>query len=203
MHDFNTIIHPNTKALIFDIDGTLADTMFLHYRACQLVGEKYQFEFPVDFFLANAGIPTVKTFTKLLNQGASSLDPILISEEKETIFLSLVHQALPMPLIAAIASQYKSMMPVSLGTGGSKEVASKIMHAIGMGNDFPIMVTSEMVSKHKPHPDTFLLCAELMGINPEFCQVFEDGEPGIDAAKAAGMRYTDVRLLNLASKPLL
>jgi HAD superfamily hydrolase (TIGR01509 family) len=58
---------------------------------------------------------------------------------------------------------------------------------------FDFIVTADDVDRHKPEPDTFLKCAELMGVEPEFCQVFEDGELGMKAALKAGMLLTDVR----------
>ena len=81
-------------------------------------------------------------------------------------------------------------MPMAIGTGGHKRLAWKSLEILKLDKYFEILVSSEEVKHPKPHPETFLKCAELLGIKPALCQVFEDGEPGIQAASAAGMMST-------------
>jgi len=99
----------------------------------------------------------------------------------------------PMEPIASFAKKNHGKIPMSIGTGGGRRSAELILEAIGMRSYFQIIVTANDVKNHKPEPDTFLKCAELMGIEPDFCQVFEDGDKGIEAAIKAGMKVTDVR----------
>ena len=84
-------------------------------------------------------------------------------------------------------------IPMSIGTGGGRRSSELILKAIDMLEYFNIIVTADDVTNYKPEPDTFLKCADLMGIDPKYCQVFEDGKPGMDAACQAGMIVTDVR----------
>jgi HAD superfamily hydrolase (TIGR01509 family) len=191
----NEIIIPShIKGLIFDIDGTLADTMPLHFKATQLVSQKYGFEFPLDYFLAKAGIPTHKVFEMLIHElGLTHLNAHAIAEEKEKVFLTLVHNAKPIKVVADVVYKYQDQLPMALGTGANKELAESILKAIGMRNLFEVIITCEDVVHPKPSPDTFLKGAAQIGIDPKFCLVFEDGEPGIIAAKAGGMEVIDVR----------
>ena len=83
--------------------------------------------------------------------------------------------------------------PVSAGTGGYRKVATRILKSIGILDRFDILVAADDVERHKPHPDTFLKCAEQMGVDPADCLVFEDAELGFQAARRAGMQLIDVR----------
>jgi beta-phosphoglucomutase-like phosphatase (HAD superfamily) len=186
-------ITPATKALIFDIDGTLADTMSVHYEACQIVCNKRGFNFPLDYFYAKAGIPTLSVFVMLMKDLHLPYDGLELGIEKEEVFLSLIDKVQPMPIVADLARSYYGKLPMALGTGGGREVATRIMEAIGMKDMFEVMITADDVMFPKPHPETFLKGAEFLNIAPEFCLVFEDGQPGIDAAIAGGMPYIDVR----------
>jgi beta-phosphoglucomutase-like phosphatase (HAD superfamily) len=186
-------IPPFTQALIFDIDGTLADTMSVHYEACQTVCRKRGFDFPLDYFYAKAGIPTLSVFVMLMQDLHLPYDGLELGHEKEEVFLTLIDKVQPMPIVADLAKAYYGKLPMALGTGGGREVASRIMEVIGMQDLFEVMITADDVLFPKPHPETFLKAAEFLKIAPEYCLVFEDGQPGIDAAIAGGMPYTDVR----------
>ncbi len=186
-------IPASTKALIFDIDGTLADTMSVHFEACQIVCNKRGFDFPLDFFLAKAGMPTLVVFQLLMKDLKLPYDGLALGHEKEAVFLTLIDKVKPMPIVADLAREYYGKLPMALGTGGGTLVATKIMQAIGMEDLFDVMISADDVKHPKPHPETFLKGAEFMNIAPEFCLVFEDGQPGIDAAIAGGMPYVDVR----------
>ena len=191
----NKIIVPDhIKGLIFDIDGTLANTMPIHYKACQIVCRKYGFEFPLDYFLAKAGIPTHTTFKMLIDElGLKDLDANAIADEKEAVFLTLVHTATPIDVVVNVAKKYQGILPMALGTGANRELAENILKATGLTEMFEILITCDDVVNPKPAPDTFLKGADLMGIAPELCLVFEDGAPGIAAAMAGGMEVIDVR----------
>ena len=187
------IITSSTQALIFDIDGTLADTMSIHYEACQIVCRKRGFDFPIDYFYAKAGIPTLSVFVMLMKDLHLPFDGLKLGHEKEEVFLTLIDKVSPMPIVADLAKSYYGKLPMALGTGGGREVATRIMEAIGMLDLFEVMITADDVMFPKPHPETFLKGAEFLKIAPEHCLVFEDGQPGIDAAVAGGMSVVDVR----------
>lgn len=186
-------VDPNTKGLIFDLDGTLADTMSIHFRACQKVGETYGFDFPLDYFLASAGRPTTEVFELLLKQKGLIHDAHVLAQEKEDAYVSMIDEVKPMALIAQIVEDYAGKLPMSIGTGSTRDIAEKTLNATGLAGKIDIIVTADDVINTKPAPDTFLLCAKKMDIASDLCQVFEDGQPGLDAAITAGMIATDVR----------
>lgn len=186
-------IPKHIKALIFDIDGTLVDTMPTHYKACQIACRKHGFDFPLDFFINNAGRPTLSVFEDLIKEKEIDLDGRALGIEKEKILENLISEFTPMPTIADTAIAYYNKLPMALGTGGTKLIAAKTVQAVHLDKYFDIVVTADDVQHYKPHPETFIKCADQMKIAPEHCLVFEDGEPGIKAAIDAGMEYIDIR----------
>jgi beta-phosphoglucomutase family hydrolase len=181
------------EGLIFDLDGTLLDTMPVHYRAWRKSFEKWNFEFSTELFHELAGIPT-KKIVEIINEKFSlKLDPMEVEKDKENAYLGLLDEVNPIVPALEIVQKYYNKLLMSIGTGSRRRVAEKTIKAGGLDIYFPVVVTADDVSKHKPHPETFLKCAELMGLIPEKCHVFEDGIQGIEAARSAGMSVTDIR----------
>jgi len=183
-------IHPNAKGLIFDLDGTLADTMPVHFMAYQNILSKYRIDYTWDTFISLAGVPAVGTIEKINEIYGASLDAKEIGFIKEAEYERLMHKMKPIDPVIDLVKKYHGKLPMSVGTGGYHRLAWKTLEIIGLEKYFDILISAEDVEKHKPHPDTFLRCAELMGVEPKLCQVFEDGQPGMKAAKTAGMMAT-------------
>ena len=99
----------------------------------------------------------------------------------------------PIGPVVDIVKEYHGTLPMAVGTGGHREAVERTLEITGLREYFDIIVTANDVNSFKPHPETFLKCAELMEVEPEFIDVFEDGELGIEAAKKAGMNAIDVR----------
>jgi beta-phosphoglucomutase family hydrolase len=186
-------IDPKAKGLIFDIDGTLADTMPLHYEAWREICLNNGFDFPLDLFYKVAGTPTYKIALILNETFNVNLNPHEVLILKEELFLKNLQHVKPIKIVTDIVYKYYGKIPMSVGTGGRKDIAKLILKSIGLDTYFDIIVSAEDVDNHKPNPDTFLKCAELMKIKPQFCQVFEDAEQGLEAARRAGMIITDIR----------
>lgn len=183
----------NTKAIIFDLDGTLADTMPLHYKACQLVCRENGFDFPLSYFLEKAGIPTIQVFEMLVKDLNIEHDGKALGRQKEQRVLDLVHEVKAIAEVESILLSNYNKMPLAIGSGGERKTIELTLNAIGHSDKFDAIVGAEDVQRHKPFPDTFLKAAEQMGVDPVDCLVLEDGEPGIQAAQAAGMMVIDVR----------
>jgi len=187
------VLPDHIKGLIFDIDGTLADTMPAHYRASIRVAKEFGFEFPLDYFIKMAGIPTTDVFRELLKlQGKSHISSEDTSALKEKYYLEEVPSILPISYTMDIVKKYVGQIPMSMGTGGTLEIAIPNIKQIEVDKYIDILVSAEDVTKHKPFPDTFLECARRMNIAPHECLVFEDAVNGFKAAEAGGMEWIDV-----------
>lgn len=179
--------------LIFDMDGTLADSMPVHFLAWKLTALEHGFVYTEELFYGLAGMPTHKIVPVVNEKLGLSLDPEKFSKRKEELFLENLKDVKPIEPVADIVRKFNGKLPMSIGTGGKKYIAELTLKMIGFDGWFDAIVAADDVANHKPFPDTFLRCAELMGVEPQFCQVFEDGEMGLLAAERAGMIATDVR----------
>lgn len=188
-------ITPGAKALIFDLDGTLADTMPWHYQAWQKACLRFGIVMDTAFLQAHTGAPGWKIAEEVIaingKTGIVSTEDIMSVKLEE--FFAIQHNVTPIEPVIALVQKYYGKMPMSVGTGGHREAVEKTLEIVGIREYFDIIVTANDVTNHKPHPETFLKCAELMGVAPEVCEVFEDGDLGIEAALRAGMIATDVR----------
>ena len=188
-------IQPHIKGLIFDLDGTLADTMPYHYKGWLMACEKFGVSINQEFLLKHTGSPGWVIARKLLEEnnlsGKYSAEEII--EEKMKIFYEYQKNVKPIEPVADIVKRYYGKLPMAVGTGGHRLAVERTLEITNLRQYFDIIVTSNDVQNFKPHPETFLKCAEKMNVEPRFIEVFEDGDLGIEAAKAAGMQATDVR----------
>ena len=185
-------IDPKAKGLIFDLDGTIVDSMPIHYVAWKETALKYGIDLSVEMFESQAGVPiyaTVEKYNVIFNK---NIDPREMGDAKEKMYEENLHKATMIEPVFDIIKKYHGKIPMSIGTGGGRYIAQKTVEMMGLDKYFNIMVTADDVQKFKPHPETFLRCAELMGVAPEDCIVFEDGKPGMKAAVDGGMMLVDV-----------
>ena len=188
-------ITPGSKALIFDLDGTLADTMPWHYQAWQKACLRFGMNMDTAFLQAHTGAPGWQIAEDIIERNGMTgkVTPEEIMDVKLEEFFAIQHNVTPVEPVIALVQKYHGKLPMSVGTGGHRDAVEKTLEIIGIRQYFDIIVTANDVKKHKPHPETFLKCAELMKIAPSDCEVFEDGDLGIEAARRAGMIATDVR----------
>jgi len=189
-------VYPGIKGLIFDLDGTLVNSLPVHMESWQHVCGAFNYIFTTEKLLEMTGRPTIE-FARYIKSAAKNCHLSIeeITSNKQIHFLNNLHKVKVIQPVLDVVYQYKDKLPMTVGTGASKRSAEKILSTLGVSGYFDALVTADDVENHKPHPDTFLKCAELMQVSPEDCQVFEDGELGIQAAKTAGMKITDVRNL--------
>jgi len=186
-------IGKNIKALIFDLDGTLADSMPVHLIAWEIVGIKYGFQYSKKELEKYAGMSTQEIVDTINKKNNLKLDPDQISHELELKFLENLDKVKPIKPISNLLQTYYGRLPIAVGTGGLRGMAVKILKHIEVWDKIDILVASEDVNNHKPSPETFLKCAEKLRVNPSDCLVFEDVNLGFQAAKNAGMHLIDVR----------
>lgn len=183
------------KGLIFDCDGTLADTMPLHWRAWNSITSRHGIHFPEDRFYSLGGVPSRDILQMLREEQGLKIDPIAVAKEKEIAYLDLMHQVGPIHEVVNIAREHHGKLPMAVASGGIKPIIEKVLVHLGIREYFAAVVTSEDVTKQKPAPDIFLEAARRIGVEPRFCRGYEDTDLGMTAIRSAGMDAVDVREL--------
>jgi HAD superfamily hydrolase (TIGR01509 family) len=185
------------QAYIFDCDGTLIDSMPLHLRAWRAALRKNGFPaeyFTVDLHQGYAGMPGPAIVRDLNAKFGTEIDPDQTERDKVDWYLENHHQAAPVAPVAALARENHGKLPMGVASGSDRRLVHAPLEALGLKNLFGAIVTPEMVKSGKPAPDMFLHCAELLGVNPAKCLVFEDGHLGMQGAAAAGMEAVWIEL---------
>jgi HAD superfamily hydrolase (TIGR01509 family) len=181
--------------LIFDFDGTLADTMPLHWLAWQGISQRHGFRFSEDRFYSLGGVPTRLILAQLNQEQGLELDPLAVAREKEDAYLALLHRVRPIDMVVAIARAYHGRLPLAVATGGSRRVITQVLRQLNLRELFAAVVTSEDVTRQKPAPDIFLEAARRIQVPPSRCRAYEDTDLGLRAIRDAGMEAVDVREL--------
>jgi beta-phosphoglucomutase-like phosphatase (HAD superfamily) len=188
-------IKQGIKGLIFDLDGTLADTMPYHFKSWKLACRKFGADIDPDFLRKHTGSPGWLIAEEILRKfdlnGSVTIEEIMDVKFKE--FYKDQHLVRPITPVVDIVKKYFEIIPMSVGTGGHREAVERTLEITDLSKYFEIVITANDVENFKPHPETFLKCAEQMKIDPAYIEVFEDGDLGLEAAFAAGMVATDVR----------
>lgn len=191
--EIKTMMTP--KGLVFDCDGTLADTMPLHWRAWSMITQRHSLHFTEDRFYALGGVPSRDILKMLSQEQGRSLDHIAIAHEKEELYLPLMADVEPIHAVVEIARENHGKVPMAVASGGNQKIICQVLEKIGIRELFAAVVTSEMVKNQKPAPDIFIEAARRIGVDPKQCRGYEDTDLGMTAIRAAGMDAVDVRSL--------
>ena len=186
-------IAPHAKALIFDLDGTLADTMPLHFESWHETLASLGLICPQEFLETQRGVPTDKIVLEINRIFGHAIDPDAFAVEKQRRFRTKLGRVKPISVVADIVRRYRNRLPMAVATGGVRYNVNLILKAIDLHDCFGAVVTADDPVTPKPAPDIFLEAAKQLQVEPCDCQVFEDGDLGIEAARHAGMMVTDVR----------
>jgi beta-phosphoglucomutase-like phosphatase (HAD superfamily) len=181
--------------MIFDCDGTLADTMPLHWRAWQIVTARHRLTFAEDRFYSLGGVPSRDILKMLGAEQGVPLDHLAVAREKEAEYLPLIAQVEPINSVVGIARAHHGKIPLAVASGGTRKIIEQVLEHLGIRHLFATIVTSEDVVNQKPAPDIFLEAARRIEVPPQFCRAYEDTDLGMQAIKAAGMEGVDVRKL--------
>jgi beta-phosphoglucomutase family hydrolase len=190
-----TEVPPHIRGLVFDCDGTIADTMPLHYQAWVQALGVHEADFPETLFYELAGVPT-HAIIEILNERHGYAMPVRqTAEHKDELFVRLLPRVQPIEPVVKLVKMYAGTLPMAVATGGTRSLCSKTLAALGLLEHFTALVTADDVPHGKPAPDIFLEAARRLGVPADQCCAFEDGEPGLAAARAAGMLTIDIRPL--------
>jgi beta-phosphoglucomutase family hydrolase len=173
---------------IFDCDGTLADTMPLHYRAWTRLVAELGGTFPEQLFYESGGKPTVEILRMLRDEhGLKVGDVEKAAKRKEEYFLEMIHEVKPIEPVLHVVRRCYGIKPMAVASGGFRRQIEQTLDALGIRSLFDAVVCVEDYARGKPFPDPFLEAARRLNVPPADCVVFEDSLLGVQAAKAAGM----------------
>ena len=190
-----TEISPHIRGLVFDCDGTIADTMPLHYEAWLAAFGEHGHDFPEALFYEMAGIPT-HTIIEMLNDRHGYTMPVRqTAARKDALFEELLPRVRPIEPVVKLVERYAGKLPMAVATGGTRALCSKTLSALGLLEHFQALVTADDVEHGKPSPDIFLEAARRLKVDADLCCAFEDAELGLQSARAAGMMVIDIRPL--------
>jgi HAD superfamily hydrolase (TIGR01509 family) len=181
-------------AYIFDCDGTLVDSMPLHFRAWRAAFRQHAASFDFDWalFVSRAGMPLEQTVEALNLQFATALDPKRVVEVQLATYRTLLAEVVAIEEVVAFARQVAVTSKLAIASGGQRAEVEASLRNIGVLDLFRVIVAGDEVQRGKPDPEILLRCAEGLGVSPRDCLVVEDGELGIEAARRAGMDWVRV-----------
>src|SRR5688572_15850518 len=149
-------IPPHVRGLVFDCDGTIADTMPLHYQAWVAALREHDAEFPEAMFYEMAGIPTVRII-EILNERHGYEIPVQeAADYKESLYVALVDRVMPIEPVVRLVKAYAGRLPMAVATGGTRSICSKTLQTLHLLEHFQAIVTADDVAHGKPAPDIFL-----------------------------------------------
>ncbi|MEU7782264.1 HAD family hydrolase [Micromonospora parva] len=174
-------------AYLFDCDGTIVDSMPLHYVAWQRALAEWGCEFPEDLFYAWGGRPTADIIVELNEQQGLAMPVAAVVERRESYYQELLPQLAAVPEVLAHIHDAHRRVPFAVVSGSTRASVTASLDALGLLDRFDVLVCADDYTRAKPDPEAFLLAARQLGVPPEACLVFEDTDLGIQAATAAGM----------------
>jgi HAD superfamily hydrolase (TIGR01509 family) len=179
----------NFKAYLFDCDGTIADSMPLHYIAWkQALAEYGCNDFTEQLFYALGGMPVGAVVEQLNQRDGLSIPVEAFAHRKEGLYYGLIHKLQPVPEVLEQIHLQHGKIPFAVVSGSTRESVVASLDALGILGLFDTLVCAGEYERGKPAPDPFLMAAERLGVQPKDCLVFEDADIGIQAATAAGMK---------------
>jgi HAD superfamily hydrolase (TIGR01509 family) len=179
-------------AYLFDCDGTIADSMPLHFRSWNEAVAEHGAVFPSDLFAAWAGVPLDRTVA-LLNETLGYALPIVETvRRKEELYHALLPEVRAVASVVAHIDKQYGRIPFAVVSGSPHASVVRTLTALGLIDKLPVIVGAEDYTHGKPHPEPFLTAAQLLGVAPGRCLVFEDADAGIQSAEAAGMQWVRV-----------
>ena len=175
------------KGLIFDMDGTLIDSMPAHLKAWRQTCEVFEIPFDEAWFYSLGGMPTIKTAQAINHRYQQNFDTKRLADTKSQFFNDLNYKGEVIPATYQLLLDNKPSKKIAVGTGCRNSNALPLLTETNILPLLDALVTADDVERHKPNPDTFLQAAQRIGVEPRHCVVFEDTELGQSAALAAGM----------------
>ena len=186
-------INPDAKGLIFDCDGTLVDSMPIHWQCWHDTFSSFGATCPHEFLEHMKGVPTDGIIRAFNEKYGFDFDIDSFTEQKEAHAKKLLKEVETIREVTALVYEHHGQLPMAVASGGPRATVLVSLDATGLTPYFETILTADDPVDPKPAPGIFLEAARRLGIAPEHCEVFEDGDMGLQAARAAGMIATDIR----------
>jgi len=184
------------RGLIFDCDGTLVDSMPLHMKAWEHAITQAGGKWDYDFIFSKKGMQGKDILASYNDSFGMNLEVEQTARVKQEYFRKYCAEMKPIDAVVDIVHRYASRLPMAIASGGSRENVLLSLELIGIKQYFTVIITADDKDvQPKPSPEIFLEAARRIHIDPRVCQVFEDGDIGLEAARKAGMLATDIREL--------
>lgn len=181
------------KAFLYDCDGTLADNMAAHKASFVKVAALHNIQLDDSIIDELAGWPTILVVEEIAKRYNVSVDASEFARRKSAVFIEeFIEETLPIGYVVEHLKAHIGKVKIGVVSGGSRSTVSKTLSVIGVDSYIEALVCAGETERGKPYPDPFLKAAEMLGVQPDDCLVFEDGDPGVRAAEAAGMRWVRV-----------
>jgi beta-phosphoglucomutase family hydrolase len=182
----------NFDAYLFDCDGTIVDSMPLHYKAWKQVFQEWNCAFSEERFYAWGGMPIVEIISTLNREYGLSMPVETVAKRKENLYFELLPELQPVPEVVEHVFAMHGKIPFAVVSGSTRDSVVASLTTLKLLDRFDALVCAGEYQKSKPHPEAFLIAAAKLGVEPEACLVFEDTDMGIQAATAAGMKSARV-----------
>jgi HAD superfamily hydrolase (TIGR01509 family) len=180
------------KAYLFDCDGTIADSMPLHYVAWNKALSEWGCDFKEDIFYAWGGMPVTEIIATLNREQGLNMPVAELSLRKERLYFEVLPQLKAVPEVLEHIEISHGQIPFAVVSGSTRDSVTASLETLKILDRFETLVCAGDYQKSKPDPEPFLMAAERLGVAPEHCLVFEDTDMGIQAATAAGMASVKV-----------
>ncbi len=181
-------------AYLFDCDGTVADSMPLHYFAWKQALSEWNCEFDEQLFYAWGGMPVVEIISTLNKQRGLHMPVETVAHRKESLYFEFLPQLKAVPEVLEHIEARYGQIPFAVVSGSTRDSVAASLTTLKLLDKFETLVCAGDYTKSKPDPEGFLLAAARLGVAPESCLVFEDTDLGIQAAISAGMAAVKIPL---------
>ncbi len=180
------------EAYLFDCDGTIVDSMPLHYVAWKTVFAEWDCEFPEDLFYSLGGMPVAEIIASMNDKFDLSMPIEETRKRKEQMYFDRLHELKAVPEVLEHIEVSHGQVPFAVVSGSTRDSVIASLATVSLLDRFETLVCAGDYQRGKPDPEAFLMAAERLGVRPESCLVFEDADMGIQAATAAGMASVKV-----------
>lgn len=187
-----TIPPGNFAAYLFDCDGTVADSMPLHLIAWQAAVGEHGATITPEQFYGWGGLPVEAVIGRLNQQQSLHMAPAVVAERKEALYYEMLPQLTAVEAVLEHVLEAHGRIPIAIVSGSTRDSVTRSLATLGLLDRFDTLVCAEDYQHGKPSPEPFLVAARRLGVSPESCLVFEDADPGIEAATAANMQWVKV-----------